>query len=304
MDIQKIQQLLDRCAGEMTGRASFYFQDLATGESAGHDAGAVMPSASVFKIFVLAELLRQVREGRFALSDRYPLSEADKSNGSGVLQLMEDGLRPTLRDYATLMIILSDNTAADFLFRLVGRENIIDHVLRPLGLEQTKCDLSCRDLIALCYGGKAGLSFAEACRLDENASGRRNLAPYTGGLELNDETSARDAARMLEQFYRGTWVDEEMSRQALDILLACQTNGRIPHLLPLGTPVAHKTGSMDRVVNDAGIVFTDKGDYLLTLFYNGNTAGAEEYDQNPHGYFGETRLAQLSLAIFEEYTAS
>ena len=34
MDIQKIQQLLDRCAGEMTGRASFYFQDLATGESA------------------------------------------------------------------------------------------------------------------------------------------------------------------------------------------------------------------------------------------------------------------------------
>ena len=129
----------------------------------------------------------------------------------------------------------------------------------------------------------------------------RNAPPYTGELMLNDETSAFDAGKMMECFYNNDWVNDTISKQALDIMRLCQTNGRIPHLLPIGTQVAHKTGTMDRVVNDVGIVYTEKGDYLLSLFYNGNTASEEEYNENTHGYFGEKLLAELSLSIFKEY---
>ena len=59
---------------------------------------------------------------------------------------------------------------------------------------------------------------------------------------------------------------------------------------------------MDRVANDAGIVYTSAGDYILTMFFNGNTATQEEYDANEDGDFGADLMAEISREIFEEYT--
>ena len=65
--------------------------------------------------------------------------------------------------------------------------------------------------------------------------------------------------------------------------------------------VAHKTGSMDRVANDVGIVYTPKGDYILAMFYNGNTATQEEYDSNKDLHISEEVLAQLCGEIYSIY---
>ena len=81
----------------------------------------------------------------------------------------------------------------------------------------------------------------------------------------------------------------------------CHTNSRIPRHLPKGTEVAHKTGTMDKVANDVGVVYTDKGDYLLCMFYNGNTATREEYDANIKGRLSDNLLADISRDIYAEY---
>ncbi len=85
-------------------------------------------------------------------------------------------------------------------------------------------------------------------------------------------------------------------------MLQRKTNARIPAKLPDGVTVAHKTGSIDHLTNDCGIVFSPYGDYVLTLFYNGNRASEEEYEGTDWGDAGNRILSQLSADIYTAYT--
>ncbi|MEA5040869.1 MAG: serine hydrolase [Clostridiaceae bacterium] len=301
MIIHSVWEVVQAEAAAVTGKLGVCFTDLKTGERCSLHGDEPFPSASVFKIFVLAELFRQAAAGRFDLDDRYPLREEDKSEGSGVLQLLAAGMEPTLRDYATLMMILSDNTAADFLFRLTGKENIRENVLKPLGLVKTKCDLTCSDLISICYQMQPGQNLH--ARIGGDSPFLLNTAPYIGALPENDETSPHDVSALLERLYLGKWIDRKADTEMLEIMKRCQTNARIPKYLPKGTAVAHKTGTMDRVANDAGIIYTPEGDYILSMFYNGNMASEQEYLSNDHNFVGDELLARLSQKIYDIYTA-
>ena len=88
--------------------------------------GADTPLAvgSAFKLAVLAALQDQAQAGKRAWSDVLPLPAANKSLPSGMLQNWPDGTPLTLATLATLMISISDNTAADTLLNLVGREAV------------------------------------------------------------------------------------------------------------------------------------------------------------------------------------
>ena len=74
---------------------------------------------------------------------------------------------------------------------------------------------------------------------------------------------------------------------------------RIAKYLPRGVDVARKSGSMDRVVNDTGIVYSPHGDYIITMFYNGNTASEEEYRTHFRKFMGENLLADLSKKVYD-----
>ena len=74
---------------------------------------------------------------------------------------------------------------------------------------------------------------------------------------------------------------------------------RIAKYLPRGVDVARKGGSMDRVVNDTGIVYSPHGDYIITMFYNGNTACEEEYIAHQRRFMGENLLADLSKRVYD-----
>jgi len=71
---------------------------------------------------VIVELYRQALEGKINLDERYLLRETDKTLGSGVLQHLQEGLNPTIRDLAKLMMTLSDNTATDIIMKMLGQE--------------------------------------------------------------------------------------------------------------------------------------------------------------------------------------
>ena len=303
MKIENIKAIIEKYAAKTTSKFGIYFKDLKTGESYGHGEAEAYPSASVFKVYVLAQLMKMVAEGKCTLQDRLPMKESDKSAGSGLMKLLDAGLNMTLKDYATMMIIISDNTAADFLWRYVGRENIINDVIKPLGLTKTKVDLPCAPLCAICYGIPADTGYKDFGRLArKNYNKLRMTEPFLCTMEMDDITSPLDVAKMLELFYRGEWCTPEVSAEAISIMKKCDTNGRIPRYLPDETEVAHKTGTMDRVANDAGIIYTEEGDYILAMFFNGNTGTQEEYDSHD-GSLGSDLMANISKEIFEEYTA-
>jgi beta-lactamase class A len=304
MDIKKIQAVIDGYAAKVTDGLGVYFKDLKTGEVACHNADVSYPTASVLKIYILADLTRKIQAGELKWTDRFELKEAFKSVGSGVFQCLDDGLMPTLKDYATLMMIISDNTATDFLFGLTGRDSIKKNVLDPLGLTKTQIDFGCAGLLGLYFGAPIDLPYQEQLKaIKEKGFGSDdfwNFAPYKCETEINDITSAKDAATMFETYYKGEWVNAQASKDALDIMLQCQTNSRIPKYLH-GVPVAHKTGTCDRVANDCGIVYSKKGDYILCLFYDGNIDSKEAYMANAGGYKGDAMLANISKDIYDAY---
>ena len=301
MSIAAVAAAAERFQRESSAPLGFAFADLQSGERVAFRGEEPFPTASAFKVFVLAELFRAAEAGDCALDERLELTEECKSIGSGVMVLMDGGLRPTLKDLATLMIIISDNTATDLLMTRLGKDNIRKNVIEALGFRQSRCDLSCKELVSHCYQ-MGGLSKQEVL------ASRGFFGPAQPDNEYfrctaakNNQASPLELLRLMELVYRGEWVSRRASDGMLAILKACQTNRRIPRLLPVGTVVAHKTGTLDRLAVDAGIVYTPKGNYALSLFYNGNLAPKADYDANIYRTVGDDVLADLSLAVYNAY---
>ena len=292
MNIEAIRAVAEKYRDSVTGDLGIAFTDMKTGEGFMLNADLEMPAASAFKVFLLAELLRQCEAGPMNLMDRHELKEEFYSPGSGVLVDLLPGMNLTLMDYARLMMMLSDNTATDYLYHVVGGENIRKNIIEPYGLSKTKCDYPCKLLIDT-YFDSAKKVGGERCWL--------GTEDYRCTTATNDSTSPADMEKTLRLMYEGKLVSPWVSEQMVDIMKRCHTNSRIPRYLPKGTEVAHKTGTMDKVANDVGVVYTEKGDYVLCMFYNGNTATREEYDSNVKGRLSDDLLANISRDVYAEY---
>ena len=151
---------------------------------------------------------------------------------------MHDGLEVTLGDLATLMIILSDNTATNLLIDRLGM-GAINQSVDNLGLTGTRLN---RKLF------QAELS-------------RQGIENYV---------TARDMGLLLEGLLRGTLLNPEASAEMLSILRNQRLNGKMPfYLHSRGVPVAHKTGEDDGITHDVGIIYQD--DPVIFCFLSNDT---------------------------------
>jgi len=211
-------------------------EDLSSGESIAVNGDLVFTQASAIKLAILFELFRQVEADEHDLDEPITLRTGDVASGSGVLgQLTPEKVTMTLRDYATLMVTVSDNTATNMLIDIVGME-AVNEAMRALGLRQTKLQRKMMD--------------REAWLAD-----RENLS------------TPNEQAKLLEVFYRGEELRPE-SREEILRILSIPKSSRIRPLLPPGTRVAHKTGSVPGVVVDVGIVFLEERPFIIAAMVN------------------------------------
>jgi beta-lactamase class A len=233
--------LLNRFSGQ-AGVALYRFRD---GLSYHYRAEAVMPAASLIKLPILVAALQQVALGRLQLEGRYPLRQADKVSGNGVLQYLSPGLSPTLADLLTLMIIVSDNTATNLVIDAVGEE-AINRCCAALGLGGTA------------LVGK--LQLPPARQNERQRRGERN------------HTCAQDMLTLLVRLERGELLPPPQRALALSILkrqLYTEALARyLPtdlELTPDGVSVASKSGCLRGVWHDAGLVYAADGRPLYAL---------------------------------------
>jgi hypothetical protein len=150
-----------------------------------------MAIGSAFKLFVLAELARAVKAEERRWSDVVPLGAP--SLPSGLLQDWPKGSPITLHSLAALMISQSDNSAADTLLAVLGREKV-ERLLPAVGVrapERTRPFLSTREAFALKLGDPALLAQWKAA--DEG--GRRALLPRLAAVEASALDPSRLAGR-------------------------------------------------------------------------------------------------------------
>ena len=295
---QRILEAAQNAEASLTGKLGFAFYDLQEGKGCYLHENEIFPTASVYKVYILAELYRQAAEGIVDLDAYMSTPTENLTMGSGILSLLSPGLSLRVRDFAKLMMMLSDNVATDIIFGLVGRENIIENVLKPLGLTKTKADFDCTTLQDVYYRVPKGATKAEwvACA---RSDAFRNAPEYTGQMEMDCCTSPHDMTAMFKLLYDGKWVSKAVCDEMLSIMRPQPAAARIGTYLPKNVVVARKTGSLDRIVNDAGIVFSPNGAYVLVTFYNGNVASEEEYLSDNKWLLGSEMIAQLSKKIYD-----
>ena len=116
-------QISEICEG-FDGRIGLAAYNFQTEEMVGYQAEETFPTASVIKLPVLLTLMQQVEDGLYSLEEPLMLRRGDQIGGSGLLQFLTPGLTMTLRDWAFLMMNISDNLATNVLIDHVGLDNV------------------------------------------------------------------------------------------------------------------------------------------------------------------------------------
>ena len=198
------------------------------GPAAAHRADEIFPAASLIKIPLLALFFRECESGRLDLNRTVKLKRKEKVGGSGILFELHDGIPVTLLDLATLMIVVSDNTATNLVTDQIGMKKI-PAGLKALGLKKT------------IYGRKL------------------MVAPNDPPANF---TTPMEMFVLLKKLAAGELLSRRNTGLALDILFRQQYNEKIPLLLPEAAKVAHKTGEISGVRHDCGIVREGNGEWI------------------------------------------
>ena len=127
---------IEAVAAGLSGTIGVAARNLNTGDEVFYNPDVIFPTASTMKMMFLYELYRQVDRGRIDPGMRIRWEDRLRVPGSGALQHLDAGFEMTVKDYATLMIILSDNAATDIIYDLVGRPEVAE-AIRSLGLTST-----------------------------------------------------------------------------------------------------------------------------------------------------------------------
>jgi beta-lactamase class A len=207
--------------------------DLTDGHKYLLHANDVYPQASSIKICVLAELYRQAQQGKLKLTDLYTVNAADLVQDSDIMGGLTPGVTQiTLRDLATMMVAVSDNSATNVLIDRVGMDNV-NAFLKAQGLRDTRLRRKMMDLRAA-------------------AEGRENVSTPNEMLNL------------LQALYRGEILNKEMTDDFFK-LLSTHKDSWIPRHLPDDLKIADKPGALEGVRNDSGVIFVDKRPFVLCV---------------------------------------
>jgi beta-lactamase class A len=238
-----------------------------SGERVDVNGSKPFPTASVFKIPVLATAGVQLAQGRIRLDRRVAVNDVDKRFGSGILPYFDAGVSPTVHDLLTLMTIVSDNTATDMVLELLGGPAAVERHMHELGLSSISVKLNCKALLdSLFPPSVRELPLAGIRAWTTKHDYLRDGAAFSFGPD-NNVSSADDMTRLVCMLHDGSIVGGELKDTLMRMLLRQQFNERLPRFLPPGTPVAHKTGTVAGFRNDSGMIQVGERSHVaVTVF--------------------------------------
>ena len=231
--MQEIKAQVEQIAEACGGTFSVCVRNISNAFDFSLNEEARVGAASTIKVSILLEALRQARDGILCLDTKYVIRHDECCDGSGVLTHLHDGVIVTLKDLLTLMIIVSDNTATNMLIDTVGIDNI-NSTLRGFGCIGTTLMRKMYDWEGI-------------------AQGRDNFVV------------AREMAELFVSIARGNALGGKWDELMLGIMRNQQFTHELGLLLPGGV-LANKTGQVEGVVNDCGIVATDRFSYSIAVF--------------------------------------
>lgn len=272
MDKLSLEARIKAEAVGFSGRVAVYANDF-KGNVISIDAQEEFESASCIKSYILAEFYRRVHMGGLDRNELLEYTQDNYVTGSGILKGLDTGVRLTAKNFATLMIIVSDNVATNIMIDLLGLDNI---------------NKTCRDL-----------GFA-----DTTLHNKLDFEKY----KLLGTTTPQNYGRLFEMIAQGQLWSAEISQEMVEILRKQHYNRMLTknmaqYLAPEDDGeeliyIASKSGSMNACRNDGGIVYTPYGNYVVVVFTK-EFSDPLYYNDHESYHFG----ARISRLLFDQYIA-
>jgi beta-lactamase class A len=268
MDLASRIAAIDQAFSGTLGVAAI---NLTTGDRFDYQSGLSFYPASTVKLPLLYETFTGAALGRWDLSDKLTLTTANMVDGSGVLLDLTPGVEVSIRDVATLMIVVSDNTATNMLVDLCTAD-AINESMRELGATGVRMNR------------KIGI----------------NLETPLG------EATPAGMARLMELIARHDVLTPQDCEAMIDILKRQKHKELTNRYLPETDSeddeppvrIASKSGWVRGVRNDVALIWAPGATYVLSMFSK-DCKDRRFYHDNE----GSIALAKVSQAVYEAWGA-
>ncbi len=263
---------------DFPGTVSLYAKNLDTGKTVAIRSTDPVRTASTIKLPILLTVFDQVANGKAKWTEMLTVTAQEKVSGSGIIGTeLSDGVQLPLSDVIHLMMVLSDNTATNMVLQRISAD-AVNAYLDKIGIKTTRSMRKVRgDGNAL----RAPSGYSAAGKLPENEK-------YGLGV-----STPKDMATMMEKLESGEAVSAAASREILAIMKRCRDDSGIRRYLSSFT-IANKTGALDALRSDVGIVYSPGGRIVMAITVD----GLPKVDYTPDNP-GCVLIAELAKIIVE-----
>jgi len=293
-------ELVSKATDGVVGVSATHIESGRTISLRGSDA---FPMASSVKVPIAVQVMKLVDSGQTRLDKMVSLTPQDLHPGSGKLTdlFFHPGVVLSVENLMELMLVISDNSAADLMLREAGGPQAVTSQMRSLGLNGIRVDRSIAVLISDWMGAKNIPPENEWNRdmwdrlYDAVPQAQHMRARRAQWSDPRDTATPDDMTRLLVHIWKKDILSADSAEVLLGMLKRCQTGkSRIKGMLPAGTEVAHKTGTLGGVVDDIGVITLpgDAGHIAISVMSKASTKPEES---------AEKAVAEVARTIYDYF---
>lgn len=241
------------------GKYSFFFEDLKSGYVYGYNENVSMTAAGCMKLPIAVSLIKAVEDKKVDFMDKIKIQTSDKVYGTGIIHEFNER-EYTVFELMVIMLIQSDNTAANKIIDIVGMEEINEDIIR-MGLKNT--------------------------RLNRKTNDERTA--ITG---VENITTAYDLSKIWKHLSNGTFLNKDNGQMLIDILRRQQIKNKLALYIPddLKIEISSKTGDKKGVENDTAYLELPKGKFVFTILSQ----------DIPNSVYGTVSLAKCGKMMWDD----
>jgi len=299
--VEKQLQAVARVTDAVVGVSATHIE---SGRTVSVRGGEAFPMASAVKIPFAVQLMYLVDQGQVSLDQMIALAPQDLHPGSGTLSelFFHPGVSLSLANYMELMLVISDNSAADVVLKQAGGPAAVTARMKTLGLNGIRVDRNIALLISDWMGAKTIPPEAEWNRdmwdkiynaVPEPEHMRARRAQWA---DPRDTATPDDMTKLLVRIWNKSLFSPQNSEVLLGMMERCQTGkARIKGMLPAGTVVAHKTGSLGGVADDVGVITLpdNAGHVAISVFTKAASRDSA---------LAEKAVAEIARTVYDYFT--
>jgi len=298
-NFQDVCQKIEKVSQGLAGRIGVAAQEIGSGVSVTTNGDEAFVMASTYKVAIAVTLLDQVDKGQLKLTDLIdvPVEKMVVGPNPLVMNFLHPGIKLSVANLIEPMITESDNTASDTCLEVAGGPEVVTKMLRSIGITDLRVDRPTSEILRDFYGlpDKAYATVAEAAYAkDPTLILRQSDRNLEFEKDPRDHSTPKAMLELLLAFDSGKILSEKSREFLLGVMSRTRTGGgRLRGLLPKGTAVAHKTGTIGGVANDVGFIgLPDGRRFAIAVFTKSSTTPEADRDR---------AIAEISRTLYDFY---